>query len=130
MKIKLDKGAIMPTRAHDTDAGLDIYTPTRIVLWGRTFETVDTGVHVEIPQGYVGLLKSKSGLMRWDGITTEGTIDSGYSGSICVTLCPKGVLKLEQETVQVKDQEACIGCRQCEYHCPDFAITIGEDDNG
>ena len=86
MKIKLDEGAYLPTRAHDTDAGLDIYTPTRIVLWGRTFETVDTGVHVEIPQGYVGLLKSKSGLMRWDGITTEGTIDSGYSGSICVTL--------------------------------------------
>ncbi len=80
----------MPTRAHDTDAGLDIYTPTRIVLRARTSETVDTGVHVEIPPGYVGLLKSKSGLMRWDGITSEGTIDAGYSGSICVTLFNQG----------------------------------------
>lgn len=90
MKIKLDEGAIMPTRAHDTDAGLDIYTPTRIVLRARTSETVDTGVHVEIPSGYVGLLKSKSGLMRWDGITSEGTIDAGYSGSIHVTLFNQG----------------------------------------
>lgn len=90
MKIKLDEGAIMPTRAHDTDAGLDIYTPTRVVLRARTSETVDTGVHVEIPPGYVGLLKSKSGLMRWDGITSEGTIDAGYSGSIHVTLFNQG----------------------------------------
>ena len=39
MKIKLDEDAIMPTRAHDTDAGLDIYTPKRIVLRARTSET-------------------------------------------------------------------------------------------
>lgn len=90
MKIKLDKGAYLPTRAHETDAGLDIYTPTRIVLRARTSETVDTGVHVEIPPGYVGLLKSKSGLMRWDGVTSEGTIDAGYSGSIHVKLFNQG----------------------------------------
>ena len=49
---------------------------------------------------------------------------------ICVALCPKAVLKLEHETVQVQDAEACIGCRQCEFHCPDFAIVIGEEDDG
>ena len=90
MKIKLDEDAIMPTRAHDTDAGLDIYTPKRIVLRARTSETVDTGVHVEIPPGYVGLLKSKSGLMRWDGVTSEGTIDSGYRGEVGVILANFG----------------------------------------
>ncbi|MBR4420978.1 MAG: 4Fe-4S binding protein [Erysipelotrichaceae bacterium] len=49
---------------------------------------------------------------------------------ICVALCPKAVLKLDHEVAAVQDQEACIGCRQCEYHCPDFAIVVGEDDNG
>ena len=90
IKVKLDEGAIMPTRAHDTDAGIDIYTPVRVVLRGRASETVDTGLHVEIPPGYVGMLKSKSGLMRWDEITSDGTIDAGYSGSICVTLFNHG----------------------------------------
>ena len=86
MKIKLDEGAYMPERAHDTDAGLDIRSPVRRVVWSRSREVIDTGVHVEIPAGYVGMLKSKSGLMCRFGITSEGTIDSGYSGSIHVCL--------------------------------------------
>lgn len=90
MKIKLDKGAYMPTRAHETDAGLDIYTPARIVLRPKDSVFVDSGVHVEIPSGYVGLLTSKSGIMRYDDVTTEGTIDSGYSGSIGVKMFNHG----------------------------------------
>jgi dUTP pyrophosphatase len=47
--------------------------------------TFDTGVHVAIPAGYVGLLTSKSGLMA-KGITSRGTIDCGYIGSIKAVL--------------------------------------------
>lgn len=90
MKIKLDEGAYMPTRAHDTDAGLDIYTPIRVVLRPRDSVFIDSGVHAEIPRGYVGLLKSKSGLMCYDDVTSEGTIDAGYSGSIGVKLFNHG----------------------------------------
>lgn len=86
IKVKLDEGAIMPIRAHDTDAGIDIYTPVRVVVRPRGSEFVDTGVHMEIPKGFFGDLRSKSGLMRWDKITTDGTVDSGYSGSVGVNL--------------------------------------------
>ena len=101
MKIMLDKGAILPTRAHETDAGLDLYTPfdCNVLpskgndIFGGFFDsgeigsvTIDTGVHVEIPKGYVGFIKSKSGLMVKAGLTADGTIDSGYTGSIVVKL--------------------------------------------
>ena len=86
MKIKLDKGAIMPTRAHEIDAGLDIYAREAQIVPARESATFDTGVHVEIPVGAVGMLKSKSGLNVKHGITSEGVIDAGYTGSIVVKL--------------------------------------------
>lgn len=87
LKIKLDENAIMPTRAHETDAGLDLYTPGHIYLSAMNSSMiVDTGVHVEIPHGYFGLITSKSGLFFKDGIFTTGTIDEGYTGSIKVKL--------------------------------------------
>ena len=86
MNIMLDKNAFMPERAHDLDAGYDLRTPIDFKIHCRDFETIDTGVHVEIPKGYVGFLKSKSGLNIKDGITGEGVIDAGYTGSIKVKL--------------------------------------------
>ena len=85
LKVVLDEGAIMPTRAHETDAGLDLYAPCSLEIPVDGCGCIDTGVHVEIPKGYVGLMTSKSGLMR-SGITSRGTIDSGYTGSIGVIL--------------------------------------------
>lgn len=86
IKVVLDEGAILPTRAHPTDAGLDIYSPERKVIWENTHTTIDTGVHIQIPEGYVGMITSKSSLMRDHGITCRGTIDSGYTGSIKAVL--------------------------------------------
>ena len=86
MKIKLDPSAIMPNRAHRTDAGLDLYAPEDVTIWPHYRKSIDTGVHVEIPEGYVGLLTSKSGLMAKHGILSSGTIDSGFTGSIKAVL--------------------------------------------
>ena len=86
LKIMLDPGAIMPHRAHSADAGLDLYSPIRKVIPPNSFVKIDTGVHVAIPAGYVGMVTSKSGLMANNGITSRGTIDSGYSGSIQAVL--------------------------------------------
>ena len=107
MKIKLDENAIMPTRAHDTDAGLDLYAREDKVVPAGGSATFDTGVHVELPMMYsvyslnalnaakaevptAAFLKSKSGLMVNHDITSDGTVDYGYTGSIKVKLFNHG----------------------------------------
>lgn len=86
MKVMLDPGAYMPVRAHKTDAGLDLFAMEGKSIPPCGSEKFDTGVHVEIPKGYVGMITSKSGLMAKEGITSRGTIDSGYVGSIQAVL--------------------------------------------
>ncbi|MCI8611046.1 MAG: dUTP diphosphatase [Clostridiales bacterium] len=86
MRIMLDDGAYMPTRAHEADAGLDLYAMDPQIVCAKESAIFDTGVHIELPQGTVGFLKSKSGLNVKHGITSEGVIDVGYTGSIVVKL--------------------------------------------
>lgn len=86
MKVRLNYGAFLPERAHAVDAGLDLRTPVDVVLESYGHVEIDTGVAVEIPEGFVGLLKSKSGLNVNYGIVGEGVIDAGYTGTICVKL--------------------------------------------
>lgn len=86
MKIKLDPMARIPERAHDTDAGLDLKSPINITVPARGSVIIDTGVHIQLPPGTAGMLKSKSGLNVKHGITSEGVIDEGYTGSIVVKL--------------------------------------------
>lgn len=86
MKVTLDMGAYIPTRAHPTDAGLDLRSPNDFVIPPGGSVTIDTGVHVQLPANTVGLLKSKSGLNVKHGIVSEGVIDVGYTGSIHVKL--------------------------------------------
>ena len=90
MKVVLDDGAYMPERVHELDAGYDLRTPEDVTIYGGLNATIDTGVHVQIPDGYVGFLKSKSGLNVKDNITGEGVIDAGYTGTIKVKLYNNG----------------------------------------
>lgn len=94
MKIALDPGAKMPTRAHPYDAGLDLYMPLNVaaetVLPFGGSVTIDTGTHIAVPQHFCGLVKSKSGLMSKHRIFTDGTVDADYTGSIQVTLVNHG----------------------------------------
>lgn len=86
LKVVLDNGAQLPTKAHDVDAGYDIYSPEIRYIKAGQSEVIDTGVHIQIPKGYVGMLKSKSGLNVKHGLVSEGVIDAGYNGSIAVKL--------------------------------------------
>ena len=86
IRVMLDEGAYAPESAHDVDAGYDLRTPSDVTVLAGGCATIDTGVHVAIPKGYVGFLKSKSGLNVKSHLTGEGVIDSGYTGSIFVKL--------------------------------------------
>ena len=90
MKVVIEKGAYMPERAFKADAGLDIKTPIPFYLAAKEAMVIDTGIHVQLPKGTVGLLKSKSGLNIKHGITSEGVIDEGYTGSIRAKLYNNG----------------------------------------
>lgn len=90
MKVLLDPGAYMPERAHSADAGYDLRSPIKCRLYAGEAVVIDTGVHVEIPVGYAGMLKSKSGLNVKHDIVGEGVIDSGYTGRIRVKLYNHG----------------------------------------
>ncbi len=82
----------MPTRAHPNDAGFDLYARESKNVRANDNSCFDTGVHIRIPEGFVGMIKSKSGLNVKYDITTTGVIDAGYTGSICVKLYNNGKL--------------------------------------
>lgn len=87
MDIVLDDGAFLPVHAHDADAGYDLKSPDHYILPARGSISIDTGVHVAIPDGMYGKLESKSGLNVRHGIVClGGIIDSSYNGSIVVKL--------------------------------------------
>lgn len=87
---KLDDYAFRPMKAHEVDAGIDIRTPIDITVRAHSSIVVQTGVHVEIPEGYCGFIKSKSGLNVRHDLTAEGVVDCGYTGEITVKMYNNG----------------------------------------
>jgi len=86
---KLKDDAVLPSRAHEGDAGLDLYVCEPAHLGPGERWSVGTGVAVEIPDGHAGLVLPRSGLARDHGIALvngPGLIDSGYRGEVRVLL--------------------------------------------
>lgn len=86
---KLKNEAIVPSRAHAGDAGLDLYACEPAHLGPGERWGVGTGVAVEIPEGHAGLVLPRSGLARDHGIAlvnSPGLIDAGYRGEVRVLL--------------------------------------------
>lgn len=94
IKYELDEGACAPMRAHNSDAGFDLACKEDQILEPKVANVIDTGVHVLIPEGYVGLVCPRSSF-NVKGIGTPiGVVDAGYTGSIRVVLEPFNVTKI------------------------------------
>lgn len=84
---KLNRSATIPTKAHETDAGLDLYSLDvfDIPAWGSRL--VSTGIALSIPYGWCGILKDRSSVaLKQDTTTNAGVIDHGYTGELKVLL--------------------------------------------
>lgn len=86
---RLNENAVLPTRAHEGDAGLDLYACESAHIGPGERWSIGTGVAVEIADGHAGLVLPRSGLAKRNGITlvnSPGLIDSGYRGEVRVLL--------------------------------------------
>jgi dUTP pyrophosphatase len=86
---KLRDDAVVPTRAYDGDAGLDLAACERAVIGPGERAMVGTGLAVAIPEGHAGFVQPRSGLASRHGITivnTPGLVDSGYRGELRIIL--------------------------------------------
>jgi dUTP diphosphatase len=86
---KLQDNAILPTRAHEGDAGLDLYSCEAAHLGPGERWSIGTGLAVEISAGHAGLVLPRSGLAKKHGIAlvnAPGLIDAGYRGELRVLL--------------------------------------------
>jgi dUTP pyrophosphatase len=87
--LRLREDAVLPDRAYQGDAGLDLVACDRVELAPGERAVVGTGIAVAIPEGHAGYVQPRSGLASRHGITivnTPGLVDSGYRGELRVIL--------------------------------------------
>lgn len=97
---RLDPSAVLPTRAHHDDAGLDLYGLEDAEIAPGEGRLLKTGVAVAVPDGHVGLVCDRSSMAKRGLKTAGGVIDAGYRGELCVV-----VWNLSRESQAVKKGE-------------------------
>jgi dUTP pyrophosphatase len=83
---RFSERAVLPTRAHDNDAGMDLYAANDTVLFPGMFVVIDTDIGLELPEGTYGQILGRSSLAVRGVFTMGGVIDAGYRGPIKVAL--------------------------------------------
>ncbi len=86
---RLRDNALLPSQAHDGDAGLDLAACERLELRPGERAIVGTGIAIAVPEGWAGLVLPRSGLAAQHGLTivnSPGLVDSGYRGEVKVIL--------------------------------------------
>jgi dUTP pyrophosphatase len=87
--MRLRPDASLPSRAHDSDAGLDLAACDRVVIAPGERASVGTGIAVAVPPGHAALVLPRSGLAAKHGlgiVNAPGLIDAGYRGELMVIL--------------------------------------------
>lgn len=132
--VRLDKDLPLPTRAHPTDAGIDLYSAEDVQIEPGQRILVGTGVAIGLPLGTVGLIHPRSGLALRHGLSivnTPGTIDADYRGEVKVCL-----INLDPEqTIEISrgDRIAQLVIQQvslCEVNEVADAAALGETERG
>lgn len=95
---KLRPDAIIPKYAHPGDAGMDFFSPDDYIIPPKKRQLIKTGISLELPEGYVSIIKGKSGLALNKGIAIlGGVIEYTYRGEYGVIALNTG-----DEEIQIK----------------------------
>lgn len=133
MKLKMiSKSGVLPTYATDGASGMDLraYTEEPIILQPMERKLIPTGIFVEIPAGYEGQVRARSGLAIKKGIglvNSIGTIDSDYRGELCVPLINFGQEPFE---IQNGDRIAQLVIAKYERVEPELADELDDTERG
>jgi dUTP pyrophosphatase len=95
---RLDPDLPLPSYAHPGDAGADLHSAQDVLLAPASRVTVPTGIAIELPMGFVGLVHPRSGLAAKQGVTVlnaPGTVDAGYRGEVMVILVNHGTAEVK-----------------------------------
>ncbi len=80
---RLNDEAILPTKAHPTDSGFDLYAAEDVIIEPGETKVIPTGIAVELPAGYEAQVRPRSGVTAKTKLRVQlGTIDNGYTGGI------------------------------------------------
>ena len=94
---KISPDAKLPSFAHSDDAGMDLYSNDDLEIQPREKVNIKTGIIMEIPKGYAGLIWDKGGIANKSIHTLAGVVDAGYRGEIIVLL-----INLSDEIYEIK----------------------------
>ncbi len=121
---KINKDAVVPKYACEDDAGMDLFSVQDLEITPMQRVQIETGIAIQIPSGFVGLIWDKSGLSHNYGLKVlGGVIDSGYRGEIKV-----GIINLSNENfILEKGQKIAQMIIQKKENCNIEIVTELED---